>query len=558
MRSGGVRGYHSEMPSHDVFISYAHVDNETLLADHEGWISIFQRALEKRLSQLLGRPANVWWDRRRLSGNHYFDDTIAAGCEAATTMVSVVTPRYLKSEYCRHEVSHFARTHGLRFGDRSRLFTCVKTPVERAELFPEMAGKLGYPFFREDELGGRFREYDVYDPSLRPLFMAALEDLAQDLGQLVTDVDASAHRLSATALMIPRTEPPPAGSVAPTPGAAEPPAVVLVATTAGDVRGVRESVVRELTSRGTLVEPAEPWSEDATTFASELVHASREASVSVHILGKGYGVMPEDAEASYPELQLEHLKRVASERPPEMPLVRIVWVHPEAKEGHAKQQRLIERVREDRSLGPLDELLEGDEEELKARIEAKLHQLAEQRRKRLEEAREAAERKQRRQDGGVSSDALPAAVKKIYVISASDEDEQVEEVERSLGTHGFDVISSVELEEEETEALREARHQQWLRDCDGCLIYHGKSKVAWVRAQIDEVRKAVGHGRDARLSGRAVYVAPPIEGLKRRYQVQFPKLEGRDHPARDLEPFVRQLRDPAAAATADRGLGDAG
>ena len=38
----------------DIFISYAHIDNETMTEEQKGWISAFHQALEVRLAQLLG------------------------------------------------------------------------------------------------------------------------------------------------------------------------------------------------------------------------------------------------------------------------------------------------------------------------------------------------------------------------------------------------------------------------------------------------------------------------------------------------------------------------
>ncbi|MDD9968333.1 MAG: toll/interleukin-1 receptor domain-containing protein [Myxococcales bacterium] len=536
------------MPSHDVFVSYAHVDNETLLEEQTGWISIFQRALQKRLGQLLGRQAAVWWDRKRLSGNHHFDETIATACEHATVMVSVVTPRYLKSDYCRHEVDHFAASRGLKVGDRSRLFMCVKTPVERGDLFPQMEGKLGYEFFQQEEAGGRFREYEIYDPALKPLFMATLEDLAQDVGRLVgqlgSDRSSSAPEIApATSQPVVRT------SKAPEPPTSEgadaaPRQSVLVATTAGDIKAVREGIVRELSARDHVALPSVAWSEEADAFETELSQAIDGVCLSVHMLGDKYGVTPEDGEASYPVLQLEQVKRMAAQRAETEPLARILWIAPEATGANGRQQRLLEELRGDPTLGPLDELLEGSEEELKDRILSKLRALAELRRQREERARQAVERDARLlAPGGLSQPVL--AVKKVYVISADAEGDDVEEVERALGSHGFDVISSLELQEEETESEREALHQRWLGECDGCLIYHGQSKVSWVRAQIDDVRKALGHRREGPMGGHVVYVAPPVEGLKKRYRVHFPKLEGLREPVQDLEPFVALLRTPS-------------
>jgi len=521
------------MSTHDVFISYAHVDNEALLEGQDGWISIFQRALQKRLGQLLGRQVAVWWDRQRLSGNQYFDETIAAACESATVMVSVVTPRYLKSDYCNKEVEHFAQSKPIKVGDRSRLFTCVKTPVQRQDLFQQMEHKLGYEFYRAEEGSGRFREYDVFDPELKPMFMAALEDLAQDVGKLLGLFEPNPGAPRHSSITLKTT----------TPKAAEKQRV-FIATTSGDVKAVREGLLRELQTREYGVTPDHAFSEDAAGFEAELVRAAAPACVSVHILGASYGTIPEDADGSYPVLQFERLKQLAADRPQDAPLARIVWI-PRGVEGSSeKQKKFLARVRGDATLGPLDELLEGSEEELKERVIAKLQTLERARQEREERAaREQKAAQKRAETGGLDTGlrASMTTVSKVYVISADDEGEDVEAVERALGAQGFDVISSLELAEEETEAEREARHQQLLSECDGCLIYHGATKLSWVRAQIDEVRKALGHRARGPMRGQAVYLAPPVEGLKRRYQVQFPKLEGSSAPDRDLQPFVQQL-----------------
>ena len=524
------------MTTHDVFISYAHVDNEALLEDQDGWIAVLHRVLEKRLSQLLGRVANVWWDRRRLNGNVYFDDTIATACENTTVMVSVISPRYLKSDYCRKEVEHFSATRGVKIGDRSRIFSCIKTPVARDALFPQLAGKLGYEFYRGSKDEGYFREYDVYNPELKPLFMSALEELAQDVAKLVVALAVE-----------PRSQAAPAPVSTPAPAAADEPApkapAVFVATTSGDAKPIREGVARELKARGALVTPEAAWSESLAGFDKELAQAAGEVSLSVHILGAGYGTIPEDAEASYPVLQLERIKQLAAQRSLHAPLARIVWIAREPAPTSEKQRKFLESVRNDPAVGALDELLEGSEEELKERIVAKLATL-----EKLAKEREAqAQRAAAPQPGRASG---TPAVRKVYVISADTEAEScVVEVEQALGARGFDVISSLELAEEETEAAREARHQHWLAQCDGCLILHGHSKVSWVRAQIDEVRKAMGHRQIGPMFSQVVYLAPPVEGLKRRYQVYFPKLEWVEAPAVDLAPFVHDLLQEVPAPT---------
>ncbi|HAI82148.1 MAG TPA: toll/interleukin-1 receptor domain-containing protein, partial [Chitinophagaceae bacterium] len=52
----------------DIFISYAHIDDESLVASQKGWITEFHRSLEIRLAQLLGRRPVIWRDPS-LQGN---------------------------------------------------------------------------------------------------------------------------------------------------------------------------------------------------------------------------------------------------------------------------------------------------------------------------------------------------------------------------------------------------------------------------------------------------------------------------------------------------------
>ena len=54
----------------DVFISYAHYDNEPLIEGKEGWVSEFHRTLEIYLRKRLGVDPVIWRDNE-LRGNEY-------------------------------------------------------------------------------------------------------------------------------------------------------------------------------------------------------------------------------------------------------------------------------------------------------------------------------------------------------------------------------------------------------------------------------------------------------------------------------------------------------
>ena len=87
----------------DIFISYAHIDDESLIQNQKGWISEFHRALDIRLAQLLGRRPVIWRDDS-LQGNDVFDKQIVDQFSKVAIMISIITPRYVKSDWCIKEV----------------------------------------------------------------------------------------------------------------------------------------------------------------------------------------------------------------------------------------------------------------------------------------------------------------------------------------------------------------------------------------------------------------------------------------------------------------------
>lgn len=141
----------------DIFISYAHIDNEALTKGQEGWISDFHHGLEIRLAQLRGEKPKIWRDLK-LQGNDYFGDTIVERFPKVALLVSVLSPRYVKSEWCVKEMREFCQaaeqTGGVRVADKSRIFKIIKTPIPRDKQPQEVQRKhylSGRNYLRFDE-----------------------------------------------------------------------------------------------------------------------------------------------------------------------------------------------------------------------------------------------------------------------------------------------------------------------------------------------------------------------------------------------------------------------
>ena len=137
----------------NLFISYAHIDDQPLSPGEKGWITRFHATLKAILSMRLGREAKIWRDEK-LQGNDVFSNEIVAQFRQSAVLISVVTPRYLNSEWCTREAREFCqtadKTGGLLVGNKSRVFKVIKTPVDNREAEsrpPHLKDLIGFEFF---------------------------------------------------------------------------------------------------------------------------------------------------------------------------------------------------------------------------------------------------------------------------------------------------------------------------------------------------------------------------------------------------------------------------
>jgi hypothetical protein len=88
--------------------------------------------------------------------NDIFGKEILDQFPKTALLLSVVSPRYLDSEWCNREVAKFCdfalQTGGVIIDNKARVFKVIKTPVEAQEsLPPVMKEALGYDFFVLEE-----------------------------------------------------------------------------------------------------------------------------------------------------------------------------------------------------------------------------------------------------------------------------------------------------------------------------------------------------------------------------------------------------------------------
>ena len=483
----------------DAFISYAHIDNRVLGEGRAGWVASFQRALETRVAQLIGRDAYVWWDPE-LRGNDDFSDILIERLRNVAALVSIVSPGYVNSRWGRRELSEFCRVAekqgGLQIHDKARLFKVLKTPVPRDEHPPELQPFLGYEFYKVEPDSGRVRELsEMFGPEAEREFWIRLDDLAHDMCRLLELV----HENHALPFVRPET-----GDT------------VFLAETTSDLKQERDALKRALQQHGLTVLPScsLPLSE------SEVIAAVREdlaaCRLSIHLFGRTYGLVPEGASASLPEIQSE----LAEERAASGSFARLLWIPQGQQPTDERQQDLLQRLRLDERMQRGTDLLEGSLEDLRTVIAA-----------RLKEAPKPAVQPSCAPTPGMSSVCF------IY----DQRDESAVAPWADLFFKEFEVMHPVFDGDEKD--VREA-HEETLRTCDGVVVFSGAGNEAWLRRKLTDVQKSPGYGRTKALPDVCICLIPPQTPAKARFRTHhalvIPQWNGCDPGA--FEPFLAALR----------------
>jgi hypothetical protein len=483
---------------HDFLISYAHIDDQALVAGESGWVSQLHRLLEIRVGQLMGQTPKIWRDPK-LQGNDYFADTILERLPRIAAIVSVLSPRYVQSEWCNRELKEFSRaaqqSGGVRVADKARIFKVVKTPVQAEKLPEEVQAMLGYEFFIYDESGRPREMAQEYGAGGGRAFLTKLDDLAYDITQLLQLLQTN-------------------GGPVPAPAAIK--GTVFLAETTFELRDEREALKRDLIRSGYEVLPDRPL----PMIAPELEPIVREqlgrSTLSIHLIGKNYGVVPEGETQSLPEVQ----QALASKRGAAGGLASMIWIAPDLQVDDERQRKFIERLQTDPAVHASAELLEVPLEDLKTLIYRKLAPPA-----RPEKVT------------GLSADELT----RIYLICDRDDVDATATLTDHLFDQRYEVILPV-FDEDEAQMLLD--HEENLKTADAVLIFYGTANEVWLRRKLRELQRSARLGREKPWLARAIYVAAPATPQKQRLRtleaaVLHESPSGFDAAA--IEPFLTEI-----------------
>ncbi|NET32562.1 MAG: TIR domain-containing protein [Cyanothece sp. SIO1E1] len=488
-----------------LFISYAHIDNRPLTDDQEGWVENFHRVLEIRLTQLQGEKTQIWRDPK-LQGNDYFSDTILEQFPKVALLVSVLSPRYVKSEWCLRELQHFyqaaEQTGGVRVGDKARIFKVIKTYLPAEKYPPELEPLLGYEFYEFDRTG-RPREFGkIFGPESERKYWARLEDLAYDIHQLLESLEAMpgpAAVASDPALTTPSTG-----------------KTIYLAETTFDLENERNKIRRELQLQGHMVLPDQPLPYTANFQQVVQAYLAR-STLAIHLISE-QPAEPLEQASSVANLQMqlatariqEQIELAAAQSQSQPDFSRVLWMPPGAEFARETAGEFLQSFQGD------PDFLRTSLEDLKTLIQDRLT----------------------RPHQDLANRVSANGQVQVYLdcdrrdLEAPDIEPLYDYLEQQFQVLLPDYEAGGGLQDSEN----------MLRQCDAVLIYYGQASGLWLKRRVLALKKTL-YARLKPLIAQAIYVAAPANPSKQGLADSgLPVIQGFEAFSPNLlEPFMAQM-----------------
>jgi hypothetical protein len=484
-----VRGFEQ-----DVFVSYAHENNQPRIEGQRGWVDQFVIDLELALREQIGRPAglSIWMDRK-LHGNQNFENAIDDTFQRGAVFLSIVSPSYVQSPFCRCEWEGFVGHNQLRpESSTTRIFKVLHIPLRPDQADPFFDFKLnGYQFYAIDPLNPRnfepFRRTGEMDSDQR--YWTTLRGLAADLGSALLDLEGAA------------------------PNAARTGPTVYLAEVTPDLAPVREEVRAFLDGLSVNIVPRRALAGTADP-AANIRPELAQAALSIHLSG----VMPGAATTggkTLTQLQFD----LAQERAPA--LARIVWLQESLAASYAAGQNITDPFLNQfrQSLEPAANppaVITGLLEVLKDRIRSTLYP---------------------------ASPSTPVPTPRanlglrVYVACEPSDQDAAQQLSEWLYREGLGTLVSLPSED-----LRQFKNL--LNSCHGLLLVYCHGSPERIRERALEATKAAARRKKLPMRIMTIYDGPPP--AKQDLNLRFPELPimncrgGFD--SNKLSDFLRSLR----------------
>lgn len=434
---------------HHLFISYAHVDNVPVADGEKGWVTRFHDCLYSFLGHRLGGRARIWRDQK-LRGNDEFGPEIAENLPNSAVLLSIVSPRYLESEWCIREVNtfceHASERLGLKVGNKVRVFRVLTTPIDRRqfEVFPALSDKsLGYEFYEIDE-----RDRDRWlDPD-----MGSKEAYLREIYHLADDIAALVHKLEESK-----------GDPIASKGSDDDGLTVYLAECSYDRRDDRDEVAASLRAHGYRVLPENRLPRDEQEYRKAVAELLAASDLSIHLVGSSFGAVPDGpSQQSAVAIQNE----LAAERARVGDLRRLIWLPPGLQPFDEAQKAFIASLTQSTEAQAGADLIRDSLETLKGAMHTTLEKLESFRHEK--------------------SPKVENEEKVVYLVCAERDRGVTIELRKFLKRAGYEVLIPVfEGDASEVRRANESNYQV----ADAVILFYGDAGEAWKATTQNELRR---------------------------------------------------------------------
>ena len=266
------------LPSYDVFVSYAHADDDPPLGAAEGWVTTLADELRKMLRRKLGaREPRIFMDHQ-LADNERVTEALLANVRGSRVLLLLMSRSYQRSRWCQWELGRFLVSQTER-DYRQNVFIVETEPTERA----------GWPPALKELISIRFWQRDFEDQA--PRLMGSPTPTPHEDNPYWRNLNELAHLI---ARQLEDSEAPPS----------DPPATIWLAETTEDLLDEQESIAAALRQQGFLVVPTGPLPRESREPYLRSLHEGLEKAVlAVQLLGPREGHHPAWSDRSLVSLQ---------------------------------------------------------------------------------------------------------------------------------------------------------------------------------------------------------------------------------------------------------------
>jgi TIR domain len=523
---------------YDVFISYAHNDDQPVLG--EKWVTELDNELRTLVLEYLGQEPAFWRDPD-IRNNEDYREKIAARLAKTATLLTVVSESFFERPWCQLELEEFCRNAesrlGLRVGEKVRIFKVFKSEINRQTFPKHFEGTERYVFYGKvpDESD---KGIHTYRPSFggqqRRLYYFALDELAKDIVatlRLIREVTAQ-------------------GGTAPTTPATVQsgvkPATVYLAETTEDQETARSSIKKELQDRNITVFPQGDLPYRGSQFEPQVREYLQKADLSVHIFGKDAGFVPEGRQRPHTWLQHD----LALERGADQDFRRILWWPSALESPEPRQTEYLQSLQNDVSVQRGAEILRDRLEELKT----EMLNLLERIKKRKEERLKPPAPTPVAVAAGATPAAASAAAPAVATVSGEPLTIYLIGDAQDVQSPVFQALQNYLLDQGHEPRIapvcdnaKEARknHEMLLQYSDAYLIYFGAGSGQWLQTKLNDFMR-LSSKRKTPLMGKATYIAPPLTDEKRTFRSNEAKPigNGAEFDPKPISDFLQNLKRP--------------